>query len=564
MKVKSKLSLLIILLVAGLLISGILSMNQLNKAKKGYLDFKTDEILQLTLKSLQYRFTGISNDGRAFLLTGDKEFLSEIDEKISEIEGYFADFEQMSAANASDREALNEVKRNLAVYFDAHTKMVEAYQNGDRDKALAIHMEDQREIRKKLVDPSIEILITEIDNRIKEKEVQLDNTQKISMVVLFLVTFISIVGGIVVAIFMIRSINKPIQLMNSRLREIAEGEGDLTQEINVVSRDELGEMASSFNLMIEKLRQLIKQVAAHSEQVAAASEQLTASSEETTKATEQIASTVQEVAEGTDKQVQSMKATTKTINDLTSLVNQIAVNSEAASNTAIQASEKAVDGNKTVTNIIKHMDEISETVSQLSHKVITLGERSSQINEIIGAITGIAEQTNLLALNAAIEAARAGEHGRGFAVVADEVRKLAEQSAASALQISSLISVIKTDTDETIQSMTDTTNRVTEGIRFIQDAGTSFNQIERVVLGVSSQIQEVTSVVHELSAGAEQMVQTFELIAETSEITAGGTQSMATSTEEQLAAMEEITASASSLTKMADELQDLIKKFKTT
>lgn len=561
MKIKTKLSLLVFLLVISLLITGAIAIYQATDTGEAREEVEKHQNLQLTLKSIQYLFTGISNDERAFLLTGNQELVDGMNEKIKEVGQYFTDIKQEDF-DAHDIEALQAIEKNLQSYFELNKKMTGIYQNGQDEEALQFHMEEQRNIRKELVDPSIETLIEDVDKTIEVSSVQLREKQELSYTILLGVILLSAVGGVVIAFLIIRSINKPIQLMNRRLSEIAEGEGDLTQVIDVKTKDELGEMASSFNQMVGKLRELIRQVSANAEQVAAASEQLSASSEETTRATELIASTVQEVAAGTDKQVQSLDDNSKTINDLSALVQQIAVSSEIVSSTGIQASDKAVDGNKLIENIIHHMDDISETVNQLSLKVKTLGERSNQINEIIAVITGIADQTNLLALNAAIEAARAGEQGRGFAVVADEVRRLAEQSSESAQQISSLISVIKTDTEETVRTMSETTLKVSDGIQYIQDAGTSFKQIEEAVQEVSSQVQEVTSAVQELSAGNEQMKRSMEIVTEISNVTADGTQSMSASTEEQLAAMEEITASSSSLTKMAEELQDLIKKFK--
>lgn len=257
-----------------------------------------------------------------------------------------------------------------------------------------------------------------------------------------------------------------------------------------------------------------------------------------------------------------MYETNQTVNDLSSLIKKIDASSEIVSKTSIEASEKAIDGSHLVTGSITRMNEIGQTVNHLSQRVGTLGESTNQIHQIIGVTTGIADQTNLLALNAAIEAARAGEHGRGFSVVADEVRKLAEQSSISAQQISSLITVIQTDTEETVQSMKDTTTKVSDGIEYIQDVGSSFKQIEMAVQEVTSQVQEITSAVHDLSAGTDEMIKRMEAVAEITHVTSAGTQNMSASTEEQLAAMEEITASSISLTKMAEELQELIKKFK--
>ncbi|MGG3921768.1 methyl-accepting chemotaxis protein, partial [Geobacillus thermodenitrificans] len=206
-------------------------------------------------------------------------------------------------------------------------------------------------------------------------------------------------------------------------------------------------------------------------------------------------------------------------------------------------------------------NKVNGTVEQLAEVIKGLGRRSEQIGSIIEAIRNIAAQTNLLALNAAIEAARAGEHGRGFAVVADEVRKLAEQSAESARQIAELIAAIQEETAHAVQSMESVVNEVTAGTGVIRTSGETFSQIRAAVDEVAKQIRDVSASVSEMAASSEQIVRSVQLVADVAESTSAGTQEVSAATEEQLASMEEISASAASLSKMADDLQAIVRKF---
>lgn len=562
LKIHIKLVLLVTVLILGILITGILSSYQQGKTKSTFIEMQEDEAVQLLLKSLQYRFTGISNDERAFLLTGDMELVQGIEKKEKDLEGYFADFEKMKYLEEQDRSEIRKIKENLELYFQTNEKMVKEYTAGNKENALSIHLEEQRNIRKELVDPSIDDFIQKIANEIKEDKSLFAKTQKVESLILYSVLTLFIVLGVIVAVSVIRSIIQPLKTMTTRLSEIAEGEGDLTQEIHLNTKDELGEMAASFNAMIRNLRDLVKQVGMNAEQVAAAAEQLTVSSEETTKSTGLIASSIQEVALGSKRQVDSVNDTSLTVTQLSNTVKNISGNAEQVTNTAITASEKAVVGNQAIETIIVQMRGISETVNQLSQEVKRLGERSNQISEIVDTITGIADQTNLLALNAAIEAARAGEHGRGFAVVSDEVRKLAEQSAAAAKQISQLIYSIQADTEQTVRSMDDTMLKVSDGITLVHGAGTSFDLIQKAILEVSTQIEEVSGSVNEISDGTNELVVAVNTFKSISELTDRGTQEMAAATEQQVASMGEITRSSALLSQMAEELQKLIGKFK--
>ncbi|BCJ87955.1 methyl-accepting chemotaxis protein [Effusibacillus dendaii] len=378
---------------------------------------------------------------------------------------------------------------------------------------------------------------------------------------LLIVLGVSLIVGAVITWVFAKRITTPILQIAKQVEQVSNG--DLTIEpVEVKNRDEIGSLARDFNVMLTSLKKIIRQVATSAEQVAASSEELTAGSEQTTRATEHAATTIQQMAVGSEQITRSIEDTDQTVAQMASVVKKISVNANHVATSAIQASDMAQEGHIAINSAVEQMNSISNTVRGLSDVVKGLGERSDQIGDIIGAITGIAEQTNLLALNAAIEAARAGEHGRGFAVVADEVRKLAEQSAQSAHQIEDLIGTIQNEIKSAVRGMEIGSQEVAKGIEVVQVAGDSFDKIEDSVNQVTTQIQEVSAAVQEMSAGAEELVKTIHRITTVMEESASGIQNISATSQEQLASMEEIASSASTLSKMAEELQKVVQKFK--
>ncbi|RXT04289.1 methyl-accepting chemotaxis protein [Ammoniphilus sp. CFH 90114] len=386
--------------------------------------------------------------------------------------------------------------------------------------------------------------------------------QKMNLLLLTTVLmFIVIIASVTSSLFILNRKLRPLQQVTMAAHQVAQGNLQV-ETLPVHSKDEVAQVSLAINQMVDNLRDLIQQIASSSEQVNAYSGELIASAEQTNRATEHIASTTEQVAAGAEDQVKGMEETSSVINQMSASLSQISVNTQGVTESVASTKNKANVGIESIQVAESQMSSIQQNVNGLAGLVQGLGQRSQEIGQILEVITGIAAQTNLLALNAAIEAARAGEHGRGFAVVADEVRKLAEQSGTSAQQISNLIQQIQEETSRAVESMSKVTAEVTQGIQVVNHAGDSFSEIQQAVVHVTEQIEQVSSAIQDMTTGAQHVVENIETISRVIEETASGTQTVSAATEEQLASLEEITSSASSLSNMADGLNQLVGRFK--
>lgn len=339
-------------------------------------------------------------------------------------------------------------------------------------------------------------------------------------------------------------------------------QGDLSQNIEVTSDDEIGHMYKNLNTMTFKLKEVLGSITLNLDTLVATSEELTASADQTQMASEKIAISMQELAEGSDEQFQSSNSAVKVVEDISLKMQSISVNIEEVTNTSLLAAKTANSGEAVITKVKDQITDIDKKVALSSDIVNNLGDKSTSIGDIVSIITSISEQTNLLALNAAIEAARAGEQGRGFAVVADEVRKLAEQSGNAAEQIASLITEIQSEIKNAISMMKDGTDSVREGIVIVDEAKKSFDNINGAVIQVSDKAQNVSELIIDIYGSTKNMVAAIEKISKISQDSTANTQNVAASAEEQSALMKEVALAAEGLSNMAVELQEHIAFFK--
>jgi len=330
------------------------------------------------------------------------------------------------------------------------------------------------------------------------------------------------------------SIVKPLKMMDLLIGDLAKGEGDLTHQIDYKGNDELGNLSNNLNLFIGKLHDIVKNVIKDSIQVVIGSSRVHAMSEMITREADGLASQAAAVATASEE----MSATS----------NDIARNCMQAAEGGSVATSVAADGSVVVQQTVEGMSRIAERVRAAAATVASLGSRSDQIGDIAFTIQDIADQTNLLALNAAIEAARAGEQGRGFAVVADEVRALAERTTRATREISEMIKAIQNDTRNAVESMEQGVREVETGSADAARSGEALRKITDQINTVTMQINQIATAAEEQTATTTEISGNIIQITEIAQKTTNGTR--------------ETTSASHHLLGMSEELMTILGKFR--
>lgn len=446
----------------------------------------------------------------------------EIDEQLAETE--------KTLESAEGKKQFEALRALIKEYAPVREEMITATLDGDRETALDIMRTQCLSYEKKIDDAIKKIFDLKIAGAEQRNKLNAATTRR-AIIEMSVFAVAGMVIAILLGLFMARQLSAPLMKVVEFAKAIAQG--DLTNHLELNQKDETGQLAEAVNTMADRLNRLISGVAENAGQVAAAAGQLTANAEQMATGAEEVAAQSGTVATASEE----MAATST----------EIAQSCSTAAEEAHRASETASRGSEVIRHTVEEMARIADRVRETAKTVESLGTRSDQIGEIIGTIEDIADQTNLLALNAAIEAARAGEQGRGFAVVADEVRALAERTTKATKEIGAMIKAIQHETKGAVAIMEQGVQEVERGTAEASESGKALEEILEQVGTVTMQVNQIATAAEQQTATTTEISGNIQQITDVVHNTARGAQ--------------ETAAAARQLSNLSDELQQLIGQF---
>ncbi|MDG5473312.1 methyl-accepting chemotaxis protein [Jeotgalibacillus sp. ET6] len=543
----------VILLIIGLSGFTVFKVNEMNAHTKEMVD---SDMAMLTLdQEKKYNISQQIALTRGYLLYGEQDYkerflaLSEQNDQISE------QLQELSAG--SDVSSVLTIAR---VWQDnVEQRVFSMYDSGREEEARVFFRSNYEPTARSLMD-SLTTLSEEqqakMDLAILENEAQAENM----ILTIVVVTSIVLAASFGLSMLAAHRITKPIRMVTSRMKAIARGQLPADPLI-INSKDELGTLVNTVNEMNTQLRHLVSDINSVSSTVLSRGSMLSSHASEVREGSSQIASTMIELADGAGIQAESSSSLSHKITAFSNEISSSASLGEQARDTAEKTLVLTKEGAANMSETIQKVQDINHNFKLAMNRVEGLDSQTENISQLVQVIQQIADQTNLLALNAAIEAARAGEHGRGFAVVADEVRKLAEQVSSSISGITSIILTIQTESKEVVEVLKQGYGLVEEGTDQMEKTNQSFSSINDQVKQVSAEITTVANSLYDVVKRTNEINQNIEQIAAVSEEAAAGIEETSASAEDAYSTMQQVFETAKDLEQDAEQLNVHLSQF---
>ena len=490
-----------------------------------------------------------------------KERIEKYNAAVKEMDQLIADYEKLVQKWPKRLEMIRAIKPEWERFKKMSDEVIELGQDeATKQEAILVYQKEAMPVAIQLADSLKEL--NEL-NVTRSQEMLQRSTEDINAAIRNMTIIVVLVIIILsVAIYVItNSITDPLNHVMKVCTSMSDGDFR-DNPVEVTRTDEFGDMLHMVAKMRATINKLMRQTSVTTEQLAASSEELTASAHQSAQASEQVAQSVTNSASAVVEQQQQVGDAMDAIDSAIVSINRLNDTASQVAEQADASNREAVEGSKAIETAVGQIVSVEQIVNTSAATVDKLGQRSKEIGQIVETISGIADQTNLLALNAAIEAARAGEQGRGFAVVADEVRKLAEESQSAAQKIASLIGAIQTDTDDAVKSMHDGSVAVKEGTRSVEELKTTFDAICKASDGVMQRTKEMSSELTNVMNDTQTIKDRSGKISENSAKVSTEMESVSAASEEQSASAEEIASASDSLANLAQDLQSSLQKFK--